>query len=284
MKIVLGTVQFGLHYGINNLYGKPNSDQVFQILDYASENGIESLDTADSYGNAEMVLGNYNENNGTRFTINTKFKINNEPVSVQLLNSLHRLQTKSIGTYFYHSFADYKSKPEILTQLKKLKSDNLIQNIGVSVYSNEQLNDVAMSEHINVIQLPFNMLDNRSKRFDYLTKAKDLGKKIQVRSVFLQGLFFKPLDVLDKKLLPLKCYLEQLHKLSADTKIDMEKLALQYVACQSTIDEIIIGVDNIDQLRKNLAYVHESLDPAIINEIDKITVTEEDLLLPVNWN
>lgn len=284
MKIVLGTVQFGLHYGINNMYGKPNSDQVFHILDYASENGIESLDTADSYGNAEMVLGNYNKKNGNRFSINTKFKINNELVSSQLLNSIHRLQTKSLGTYFYHSFADYKSEPEILSQLIKFKSENLISNIGVSVYTNNELNDVAKSEHVNVIQLPFNMLDNRGKRYDSISRAKDLGKKIQVRSVFLQGLFFKKLDTLDKKLLPLKSYLELLNRLSIDSKINMEKLALQYVASQSVIDEVIIGVDNINQLIANMAYANETLDQAIINEIDKINVAEEELLLPVNWN
>jgi len=284
MKIVLGTVQFGLNYGINNLSGKPNTDQVFQILDYAAINGVQSLDTADVYGDAELILGSYSKEKGPHFTINTKFRINNYSLSIQLQNSLQRLHTESIGTYFYHNFSDYKSEPEILKELVKCKSDNLIQNIGVSVYSNEQLNDVAVSKHVNVIQVPFNMLDNRNKRYDCIAKARDLGKKIQVRSIFLQGLFFKSPESVDKKLMPLKKYLKKLHKLSADSKIDMEKLALQYVASQPVIDEIVIGVDNIVQLKKNLAYADETLDTTIIKEIEKINVIEEELLLPVNWN
>lgn len=284
MKIVLGTVQFGLHYGINNQSGKPDIDQVFAMLDYAFKNNVASLDTADAYGDAESIIGNYNKSIGGKFSINTKFKIKEEPIGFQLASSLQRLNAGSIDTYFYHSYADFISVPAILDELIKIKSENRIRNIGVSVYTNEQLNEVARYNDVDVIQLPFNMLDNRSKRYEHILRAKGMGKKIQVRSVFLQGLFFKPLSTLSHKLLPLQKYLNQLHKLSEDTQIGVEQLALQYVASQSAIDEMVIGVDNIEQLKRNLLYANESLDESIIMRIEKIDVTEEELLLPVNWS
>jgi len=58
-KIVLGTVQFGLDYGINNIHGQVSEDESFSILKFAWEHGIDTLDTAHSYGNSEKVIGNY---------------------------------------------------------------------------------------------------------------------------------------------------------------------------------------------------------------------------------
>ena len=49
-KLILGTVQFGLDYGINNKLGKPNFKQSCEILSKAFDNGITTLDTAEAYG------------------------------------------------------------------------------------------------------------------------------------------------------------------------------------------------------------------------------------------
>jgi aryl-alcohol dehydrogenase-like predicted oxidoreductase len=61
-KICLGTAQFGLEYGINNQVGKPVESEVFKILDYANQQGVYNLDTADKYGSALEVLGAYRKN------------------------------------------------------------------------------------------------------------------------------------------------------------------------------------------------------------------------------
>ena len=83
-KLILGTVQFGLDYGINNRLGKPSKQKVFEILDYASQNEIKILDTADTYGSATELLGNYNNSNSSRFLINTKFKKSDLSLKKQL--------------------------------------------------------------------------------------------------------------------------------------------------------------------------------------------------------
>ena len=72
-KIILGTAQFGLNYGINNSRGKPSESQVFEMLEYAQQHKVSMLDTADAYGNATSLLGTYNKLNPGKFLINTKF-------------------------------------------------------------------------------------------------------------------------------------------------------------------------------------------------------------------
>ena len=60
-KLILGTVQFGLDYGINNKSGIPSSNIIKQILDYAMSNGIEILDTAEAYGISQQRIGQYHQ-------------------------------------------------------------------------------------------------------------------------------------------------------------------------------------------------------------------------------
>ena len=79
MKISLGSAQWGLKYGINNIQGIPSDNELKKILNVANINGIKMLDTAQSYGNSELRIGRYNEN---RFKIVTKIKLDHHHQSV----------------------------------------------------------------------------------------------------------------------------------------------------------------------------------------------------------
>ncbi len=283
-KIILGTVQFGLDYGINNRMGQPDSKKVFEILELAAAEGIEILDTADAYGSASEILGEFNKTQQNPFKINTKFKAGREPISKQLLISLEKLCVQVINTYFFHSFEDFQKFPELLTRLIYLKQKNLIKKTGVSVYGNDEFEIAVNTPEVDVIQLPFNLLDNRCQRGKLMTLAKEQGKELQVRSVFLQGLFFMPGKDIPAKLSPLKPYLEKIRALARESNLAMECLALMYALSQPEIDHVIIGVDNPEQLRKNLKAAQQSLDANILEVINQIAVAETELLYPKNWN
>ena len=68
-KLILGTVQFGLNYGINNTIGKMSEDKVFELLETAYDLGIRTLDTAEAYGNAHSVISNFHKQSKKRFNI-----------------------------------------------------------------------------------------------------------------------------------------------------------------------------------------------------------------------
>jgi uncharacterized protein len=283
-KIILGTVQFGLDYGIYNLTGKPSEKQVLEILNYAGLHGIKILDTADAYGNASDILGKYHSGHSDTFLINTKFKHGELSISGQLEVSLNKLHTSQINVYFYHNFNDFIAYPAIRDELIKLKYEGKILKSGISVYDNEELKTAIDSDVIDVIQVPFNLLDNRFQRGHLLMLAKKKGKEIQVRSVFLQGLFFRPIETIPAGLAVLKPYLLKIHELSENNHIPVEMLALLYALQQPEIDNVIIGVDNMEQLIKNLHFAQQSLSQETIYNINQIAVRETGLLYPKNWN
>jgi aryl-alcohol dehydrogenase-like predicted oxidoreductase len=283
-KIILGTAQFGLDYGINNTTKKPSLRQVFEILDYAAEKRISILDTADAYGNASEILGEYNNAHPGTFLINTKFKLNEITLSEQFESSILRLRTNYINVYFYHSFEDFINYPSIQPQLEELKKEGKIAKVGISVYDNSQFRSAIDSTSIDVIQLPFNLLDNYSQRGELMKIAKMYGKELQIRSIFLQGLFFKSTDDLPIKLAPLKPYLKKIKELSEESKVSVEQMAFSYALNQPDISHIIIGIDNLDQLRHNLSLKEGNLTCELLDKIDQILVRETELLNPKNWN
>lgn len=254
------------------------------MLELAAEAGVEILDTADAYGNAAELLGEFNKKRPNVFEINTKFKARSESIGEQLRRSLKILEISSVTTYFFHSFEDYRKYPELLIELNQLKKNRLINKTGVSVYDNDEFESVIESQNVDVIQFPFNLFDNRFQRGELMQRAKDKGKELQVRSVFLQGLFFMNSEEIPPNLIPLKPYLEQINKLARENDLEMESLALMYALSQPEIDHVIIGVDNPEQLQKNLKAAENRIDASFLEMIDKIAIRETGLLYPKNWN
>jgi uncharacterized protein len=284
-RLVLGTVQFGMTYGINNIGGQPSVQKVFDILDLAATQGIKQLDTADLYGDAQQIIGEYLRNHQVNFVINTKFSVNKgKSIEEQLNQSLESLNLEKINTYFFHRFDEMAKTPQILNQLEDLKERNLIDKIGVSVYSNEEFEHSIKVKKLHVIQIPFNLLDNYSRRGGLIKLAKEKGKEIQVRSIFLQGLFFKDRQSFPVQLQPLIKYINKLDHLSELYEISMNDLAMGYVLKKKEIDFIVIGIDSEEQLKKNLLTEKIQLDDELEKEIDNLFVKEESLLYPFNWS
>ena len=92
-KLVLGTVQFGLNYGIANTVGQVTVAEVRNILQVAEEAGIDTLDTAVNYGNSEQVLGEVGVKN---FKVITK--IPSAPKDLEELISGLKSNSNFIGT------------------------------------------------------------------------------------------------------------------------------------------------------------------------------------------
>ncbi|MDB5210956.1 MAG: uncharacterized protein JWQ30_1783, partial [Sediminibacterium sp.] len=209
--------------------------------------------------------------------------LNESAIQAELAKTLALLGIKQINTYFYHSFKEYESGTHLMQKLLECKKKGLIRKIGVSIYTNDELLTVINDPDVDVIQLPFNLLDNYSQRGSLLKEAKQKGKGLQARSVFLQGLFFKDLDNLPAQLMPLKPYLQDVKDLAKKNSLTMESLCLQYVSAQKEIDEIIIGVDNKEQLIHNLNSVNTKLSAELCEHINSIKVSENSLLYPYNW-
>lgn len=281
-KLILGTVQFGLTYGINNTKGKPTEKEVFEIFDMARSCQIDTLDTAEEYGDAINIIGNYHRQKGFAFNVISKFRNKETDIYSQIENTVKNLHISKLDTLLFHSFSDYY-KTGITKELKKLKENDLLDNIGISIYTNEELAIVVEDPEITVIQLPYNLLDNHNQRGNLLLRAKAKGKKVHTRSVFLQGLFFMEEHKLPARLLPLKIYLQQIKDLCIIYNISISQLALNYVLYTNYIDKIIIGVDNKNQLMENLQMASLDFDCSVFKEVNNIQVSQPELLNPAKW-
>lgn len=285
-KLILGTVQFGLDYGINNPAGKPSESEVEKILVRAYESGIRCLDTAEVYGTAHKIIGNFHRKYpDIRFDIITKIPGNfHGSITTKIESYLKELNVDSLKGFLFHSFESYQLNKDGIVKLSAFKAQGQIESIGVSAYTNLQIEEVLQDEFINIVQLPFNLLDNINLRGEMLSKINDSGKIVHTRSAFLQGLFFVESDSDNKIARSLKPELDYLKKVAIGNSVSMQKLAINYCLQQPLIQNVLIGVDNLDQLNQNLSDANYLLPSNLINQIDEITVKQVDLLNPSLWN
>jgi aryl-alcohol dehydrogenase-like predicted oxidoreductase len=281
-KLALGSVQFGLPYGINNHSGVPSDQELKSIFCFAHQKGIKVIDTAQGYGNAEERIGKFIEYN---FDIITKFKklTNPFPFLKELKESLGNLNAGFVYGYMAHDGDLLIENPEWWEGLKEAKNIGLVKKIGYSIYSIDQL-DILISLNMipDIVQVPYNILD---RRFEYyFAKMKQMGVEIHTRSVFLQGLFFMSLDKLPPKLLPLKPVIQEILNISDFFKIPVSTMALKFVIQNPHIDKVLIGVDSKLQLEENLQILSNlDLSNELLSRLNNIVVTEKGLLSPVNW-
>ena len=272
-KLVLGTVQFGLQYGVNSA-GRPSEDSVRDILSAAWEGGIDTLDTSSAYGNSEEVLGRCVRHPFKRIS---KYPKGDIPVGDCFEGSLRRLGTDRLYGYLLHHFELYRARPDIWEEFLALKEAGKVQKIGFSLYEPSEL-ELILENGVpfDLLQFPFNLFDRKFQ--PYMEQLHRQGVEIHVRSTFLQGLFFKDRGTLPERLLPLRKYLLELDAYARESGLGVGEIALNYNLQHPFIDGVLVGVDNLEQLQGNLRSMRS--EPVQLD----IRVQEQELLNPVNWN
>jgi aryl-alcohol dehydrogenase-like predicted oxidoreductase len=168
--------------------------------------------------------------------------------------------------------------------LVQLQKDGMIKNIGVSITSNDQLQQVIKIPEIKMIQMPFNVLDNFSRRGILLVKAREAGKILYARSAYLQGLLLMSMEKIPAPLKSVIPLMRQLQQIANRRRITVECLCLGYVLQQKLFDGLIIGVDNKDQLIKNWqSYQSASRVEIDLAEINRLIVDDPRILDPNQW-
>ena len=287
-KLILGTVKFGLDYGINNTIGKLSEDQVFELLENAYDLGVRTLDTAEAYGNAHSIISNFHKQSKKRFNIISKYSSSNFDYPIDLVERIQvhcsNFNVNYLEGYMFHSYDDFKmninNDPNVLDNIK---NSGLVKKTGVSVYANDEIEELLNYKNIDLIQLPFNLFDNEYQRKEILEKAKRRNIEIHTRSAFLQGLFFKDINTLTNCLLPLKNNLRELSFIVKNNNIAMESLALNYPLNKSYIDKVLIGVDSLEQLKNNIKATENIFDKSTYKKIDCIQIENTKILNPSNW-
>lgn len=282
-NLILGTVQFGLNYGLTNKDGKVSVEEVYKILDCARANGIMTLDTASAYGDAEKILGSYKHINDFRVItkgVNTS-NLNDLRNSIQ--NSLSNLHAKSLYAYLVHKFEDIRYNKDLIENLNTIKSEGFLEKIGVSLYNPEEL-EYILNEKIklDIVQIPLNIFDQRFLSKNLLVEAKKYGIEIHIRSIYLQGLLLQPLEKLD---LYFKPYFDLFEKY--DIFLQSQKITRIQAVCNFNnnldhIDSIIFGVCSQNQLKEFINDYKEMLLQEKLN-FTQFSSNMKDVIDPLTW-
>ena len=281
-KLAIGTVQFGMDYGIANQNGQVSEMGAYSILDFAYENEINTLDTAKDYGKSEVSIGNYLKQTGNSWDIITKVS-NANNITEQIQDSTEKLTVKPT-TVLAHS-ADLFLEPRFQSEVQKAKDNELINSFGVSLYNEKEINHVLESElKPEVIQLPMNILDTRIYLQGLLGNLFEKGIEIHVRSAFLQGLFYlSKIDLEDRFEDVIPC-LEKLKSISGTAGLALPELSLLWLVNLKEVTKVIIGLDNVDQLKTHLKTLKKNVHSSVFEEALSIHYENENILNPSLWS
>ena len=289
MKIALGTAQFGMDYGLSNTHGKTDKYEVSKILQYAYDYGISLIDTASSYGDSEKILGEVITNYYCKLVTKTPHfsdsYIDNSHV-VKLKESFHQslfnLKQKDIYGLLLHSCDDLlKPGGDLLFQeMEDLKSMGVVKKIGVSLYNSEQIDIVLSKFNIDLVQLPINIFDQQLLIGGWLDKLKDYDVEIHARSAFLQGLLLMTNDLVPPYFFPIKKNLEAFYKSAKELSLSQLELALGYVMGVSEIDQVVVGVNTVEQLKEIIKATQVQINPM---EFSDISINDPAFTNPSFW-
>ena len=281
MKIIIGSAQFGMDYGIANKIGKVNSKQIDAIIKLAKLYDINTFDTASSYGNSESRIGEYiKKNPSSNLKIITKISGEDKPLRVQINNAITKITIKPIAI-LAHSSALYVS-PFFQDELMDIKKE---YKIGVSIYNKKELDQVLGSDNIpDIIQIPINILDTRLFRDGSLKRMKKMGVCIHARSVFLQGLFYLSENELNSRFPDVSSTISELKSIANNENISISELSLLWLKNLVEIDKIIIGVDSEEQLKTHINTLRKSIDGKVFDMALKLKYENEKILNPSLWD
>lgn len=282
-KIALGTVQFGLDYGISNTEGQVKTPEVRKILKACQAAGIDMLDTATAYGDSEKVLG---ETGANKFKVVTKIPAGcSSPYAaeVALNESLKYLAVDNIFGWLYHNFSDYEEGRLPWQEVCFLQKKYNIEKIGFSLYHPRQWNKL-IDEGVrpDLIQVPFNLFDRRF--LTVLNEAQEIGTEVHTRSSFLQGLFFREPNSLPAYFRPILPFLEEVKNVVDENNLDLAACLLRYVIDQPNIDRVVIGVESTSQLMANIkGLINVENNLVRFLDPDRYLAIPENIINPAEW-
>lgn len=291
-KLCLGTAQFGLAYGITNTNGQVSEPDVGQLLVEASKAGICWLDTAQAYGNAESVLGRQLTTKH-RFHFISKLPAQHQPMFTAqdveawdqaFYKTCQRLGVQSLDAFLLHAPADL-SKPggqHLEAWLLSLRQQGLVQRIGVSIYTAEDLEGLN-PELLDLVQLPLSLFDQRLLQDGTLTRLRARGAAIHARSVYLQGLLLTPAAQWPCWVSPkVRAHQQALEALAEQRRCHLIDLALGFVREQLNLEAVVLGVSSIEELAA-LRNAWSALSPWQVGEWRTWALKEPDILDPRSW-
>lgn len=287
MQLTIGSVQFGLPYGISNVAGQVSLCEVEKILNLARKYNVDMIDTAIAYGDSESVLGLIGVND---FKVITKLPVlpaNSADftgwVEKHIEESLVRLNTSSIhGLLVHHAESLEGSDGEKLGfALDKIKCSGLVEKVGVSIYQPSVLDKIMKNAVIDIVQAPFNVVDTSIISSGWLDKLDEAGVEVHVRSIFMQGLLLMDRNSIPDKFNRWSVLWDQWHEKLNTYDLDALTECISFVNSFSKVDRMVVGIESAVQLQQVLDAIDLRTNPI---DWTQMACNDDMLINPSNWS
>ena len=285
-KLVLGSVQFGINYGISNQKGKTNFSEVKEILNFAKKSKINLIDTAIAYGDSEEILGKTGINNFNFISKLPKIPKNCRDVDYWVQDnieaSLIKLRVQNLYGLLIHDTNDLTGTfgKKLANSIQKIRSNGLIKKTGISIYDTSEIEIALKILKLDLVQAPLNIIDRRLEISGILSKLKSLKVEVHTRSTFLQGLLLLPQEKIPFQFNRWSNIWDQWFLELKKKNLDPIEVCLSYPMSLPEVDRIVIGVNNLDQLKKLIKLSKSK----ILNHDFSFMISNDNLLInPTNW-
>ncbi len=253
-KLGLGTAQFGLPYGAN-LAEQMSFEEALAVIQFAQISGVELLDTARAYGNSESILGRIGVDEFKIVTKVPSLEKENDPVSA-LLNhvktSLSELNFKNVHAVLFHRPLELLSHrgTSIMKCMENLKSEGVIDKIGISIYSPVELDQLSKYFNFDLVQAPLNLLDQSLITSGWLARLVDANVEVHIRSIFLQGALLLPMNRLPTYFSRWHSHFKAYQDWAIELNISLLQACLSFAFSQPGISKVILGVNHLAHLNE----------------------------------
>ena len=289
-RLVIGTVQFGLDYGITNRGGKVAPETAAAILDRARAHGIDMLDTAPDYGDSEAVIRRLDPHGD--FRVVTKLPpVGSKRIEQKDADGLERRFEQSLsdlgrntvdGLLVHHGRQVAMEGGETLVALlERLRADGRTARVGVSVYGAAEIDAILRRFTPDIIQLPINIADQRLVVSGHLARLDAAGVEIHARSLFLQGALLKPPQELPAFLGGEAGPLARIHARARDNGLAATELCLGFARTQPALGRFVVGVTSPGELDEIAAAETSSASTGV--RTDDLSVTDPAIVDPSTW-
>lgn len=284
-RLALGSVQFGLNYGIANSTGQVNHEEVRQIFASANAIGINTVDTAIAYGDSEQIIGTMNLESWNIISklpaLPDKCASVSSWIRDQVAQSLTKLKSTRLHGLLLHR-PDQLLEPngdELYRTLIELKESGLVEKIGISIYSPDQLNQLWHHFPCDIVQGPFNVLDRRIATSGWLDELHKNNCEFHARSIFLQGLLLMPSHTrphwFQRWAQVWQAWAQWLEH-TGQTPI---QACLLHALADNRIKKLVVGVDSVTHLEE----IYSATTGKPLETPSFLDTDEPNLLNPANW-
>lgn len=287
--LTLGTVELGLDYGFKGSahYSRPSRADAVKLVRHSIDRGVNLIDTARAYGDAESVVGEAVSESPVKPMIATKVAITAETkpedVFTSVETSLRELRAGQVELLQIHSatLAALANRPA-LDALLEVRERGLALHVAASIYTVDEALASLSTDWARSVQVPFNMLDQRmaDRVFPVSTGA---GRGILVRSAFLRGVLTPAVDEIPAQLATLGEAAHRALALLGTTKQDLASWALRFVLSFDAVSSVIAGVRTIEEVDANIDAAELGPWPMDLFARRPEFAVNDPIVSPANW-